>query len=70
MVINLSIYYKLIFAPLFDRADFSSSLPKRRVKIFKVFKASVKIEADICIPALIFTEEIKKINRVYNKNLN
>ena len=70
MVINLSIYYKLILAPLFDRADFSSSLSIRRVKYFKVFKASVKIEADFCIPALIFTEEIKKINRVYNKNVN
>ena len=66
MVINLSIYYKLIFAPLFDRADFSSSLSKRRVKIFKVFKASIKNEADIYRPALIFTEAIKKINLVNN----
>ena len=70
MVINLSIYYKLIIAPLFDQADFYSSLSKRVVKIFKVFKASVKIEAVICISALIFTEALQKINKVYNKNLN
>ena len=66
MVINLTIYYKLIFAPLFDKTDFSSTLSRRGIKIFKIFKASVKIEADIYIPALIFTEAIKKINKVNN----
>ena len=70
MVLNLSIYYKLIIAALIDRDDFSSSLSKRGVKIFKVFKASVKIEAIICISALIFTEALKNINKVYNKNFN